>query len=80
MMLRPVKFDASRDPRAGQPHHCGLNAHVSIDKFISIALLDGTVNFAAQFRQQFHFDILVGERNHVIGDVHGFIAQTVRVG
>ena len=47
--------------------HGGLDAHILINKLIAVALLHRAVNFAAQLRQQLHFDVFVGECDHVVG-------------
>ena len=51
MMLRPVEFDATGDPRPGQADQRGLDDVLPIEKIVTVGLVLTDMNAAADFRQ-----------------------------
>ena len=55
VMLGPVKFDSAGDPWSGEPDEGGFDHMIVIDKIVSVRLIVGPLDPAAQFRK--HTDL-----------------------
>ena len=81
-MLRPVKFDAARDPGTRQPHQCRFDDMIVIDKIVAICLVISSLDPASQLRQHHYFQIIVLQKKCCILLIHFLIADLLdhRVG
>ena len=70
MVLGPVEFDPSADPRAGEPDECGLDHIVSVEEVIAVGLINGDVDPPAELGQHHESQITVLEVYRL--PLHGF--------
>ena len=59
MVLRPVKFDATRDPRPQQPHQRRFHHFVVVDEITLLDFVIRAMNTSPQLRQQHNADEVV---------------------
>ena len=77
MMLRPVEFNATRDPGSKQTYQGRLDNLVMVDKIIAVRLVDRTVDLAANFREYEDFDIGILKVQANIGHIFLFVDQGI---
>ena len=75
MVLRPVKLDATANPRTSQAYQCGLNHMVVIHKVALLNLVVSHLHASAQFGQYHHLDILVLDINGLVLLIHLLVAH-----
>src|SRR5690348_18107286 len=59
MMLRPIKLDTARNPRAGQSDQGGLDDVLTIEEVVPVRLIQADVNASADFGQNHHADEII---------------------
>ena len=81
-MLGPVKFNATRDPGAGQSHQRRFDDMIVVDKIIAVGLVISPLDPASQLRQHHYFQIIVLQKKRCILLIHFLIADLLdhRVG
>ena len=47
MMLRPVEFNSTGDPRTGQTYKCRFDHMIVVDEVIVICFVQGSLNTSA---------------------------------
>ena len=62
-MLRPVKLNASGDPRSGKPYESRFDHMIIIHKIIIIRLVISSLNPSAQLRENHDFQIFIFQIN-----------------
>ena len=67
VMVGPVKLNAARNPRAEHTDERGLDDFVAVEKVVAGGLVDGGIDFAADFGQNGQLDIVVFEDNRFVG-------------
>ena len=67
VVLRPVEFDAARNPRSGKPYQSGLDDMVVIDKVAFLDFIVCHLYASAQFGEHHDLDVLVLQINRMIG-------------
>ena len=75
MMLRPVKFDTTRNPRSCKSHQSRLYHMIIINKMTLSDFIIGHLHTSTQFRQNHHFDIFVFDKNSIVFLIHLFIGH-----
>ena len=75
VMLRPVKLNTTRDPRAGQADKCRFDDVIVIDKIITVCLVVGTLDSSAKFWKNHDFNIFILQPNCCVLFVLLFIAD-----
>ena len=63
MVLWPVKFDTTGNPWSCQTNQCRFNYMIVVYKIISICFIICSLNSAAKFRKNHHFNILIFQIN-----------------
>ncbi len=65
VMLRPVKFQSTRNPGAGQSNQCRFDHLVVINKVPLFGFIECHLNATTQFRQYHDFQVLVLQKNGI---------------
>ena len=73
VMLRPVKFDASRNPRSCQSHQCRFHNLVVINKMTFFHLIISHVYTTTQLGKYHHLDVFILDKQCMIPLVCFFI-------
>ena len=59
MMLRPIEFDTSRNPRPGEPDERRLDDGLMINQVVAVGLVLQPMDATAEFRQDHHAERFV---------------------
>ena len=78
VVLRPVKFDAARDPWAQQPNKRRLDHMVIVHKIISVRLVIGSLDPASELREDHHLDIVVFKKHRLVNLIRFLAADLFR--
>ena len=66
VMLRPVKFDSSRNPRSCQSHQCRFHNLVVINKVTFLHLIISHVYTSSQLGKHHHLDVFILDKQRMI--------------
>ena len=75
VMLGPVKFNATRDPGAGQSHQRRFDDMIVVDKIIAVGLVISPLDPSTQFRQHHHLQIIIFQKKRRVFLIHFLIAD-----
>ncbi len=76
-MLRPVKLDSARDPRAGQPDQGRLDYAVVVDKVVTVGLIQCHLHAPADLRQDHILQVAVFEEHGRVALVDPFVLDAI---
>ena len=75
MVLRPVEFDTSRNPRTRQSNECRFDDMVIINEMALFDFVVCHLHTSTQFGQNHHFDIFVFQPHSMVGVVGFFVCN-----
>ena len=79
MVKRPVEFDTARRPGPRDTYHARFNYFVSVNKVVVVGFVERAVNFAADSRKSYDFNVFILQNADVVNDVFLFVAYLIGI-